>query len=81
MDLETVPTSINQDLRNLHSLFNLQSMLISFWFSNFIYFCIESPIISDYNFKVLKLMWYTIYIVIHCNLRFITLWCLNLFWS
>jgi len=56
MGLEAVPTSINHNLPNLHSLFNLQSMSISFWFSNFIYFCIESPIIPDYNFNVLKLM-------------------------
>lgn len=55
MGLESVPTSINLDLPNLHSLLNLQSVLISFWFSNFIYFCTESPIISDYNFNILKL--------------------------
>lgn len=56
-------------------------MLISFWFSNFIYFCIDSPIISDYDFKILKLMLYAIIIGIHYYLSFITLWCLNLFLS
>lgn len=64
MALDVAPTSINQNLPNLHSLFHLQSMLISFCFSNFIYFSTESPIISDYDFNILKIkVWYTISIL------------------